>query len=173
MKYMILLTCGLFLIGLVGCDKPTAPSAGPAESLPADLLVSTPPADAIDVVAAKQAAKEGQPIVVKGFIGGQEEPLAEKRAIFTLADLNLKTCDKTPGDTCKTPWDACCEPKDVVAAHSLSVQVLKGDGTPYHAGLKGVNGIAPHKQVIVSGIARPMSGSNALIVEAKQIYVLP
>ena len=180
MKRLVFAMCGV-VVGLtvltVGCDRrtPAAPESPRAssEALPADLFVKTAPPGAIDVATAKKSVKDGQIVVVKGRVGGQKEPLAANRAILTLADLGLRTCDKSPMETCPTPWDSCCEPKDEVAANSLTVQVSGASGQALKAGLSGANGIAPMKQLVVLGTAKTLSGSDAVVVEARQIYVTP
>jgi hypothetical protein len=121
----------------------------------------------------KKSAKDGQTVTIRGRVAGQVEPLAKNRALMTLLDSSVKTCDTIPGDTCKTPWDACCEPADALAAHSATVQVVGTDGRPIKATLAGVGGIQPLKQVVVSGKAKRAEGADALIVEATQIYVTP
>jgi hypothetical protein len=164
---MMAVMCGL----MVGCGQSEEQAAAPAEPLPAGLIVTTAPEGALDVAAAKQSARDGQPIVVKGHVGGQVEPLVANRAIMTIADLSLRTCDQVPGDTCKTPWDSCCEPKDVVAAKSISIQVVHPDGKPIKAGLSGLGGIKPQKQVIVEGVAKQVDQTT--VVQARHIYVVP
>ena len=44
-----------------------------------------------------------------GRIGGEEEPMIEGLAAFTIVDPSLKACSDIPGDNCETPWDYCCE----------------------------------------------------------------
>ncbi len=175
MKSISISVCVLILALLVACEKSASPpTAGPAgESLPTNLFTTTPPTGAVDVVAAKSAAKDGDPIVIKGRIGGQKEPLAANRAIMALADTSLPTCDKTPMDKCSTPWDSCCQPAEELLAKSVSVQVVGANGRPLKAGLAGVSGIAPLKEVIVSGTAKASGGSATLVILAKQIYVIP
>src|SRR5215213_5400089 len=103
MKTMLLL--GMILLAGCGSGETTTATANePAAALPKDLIATTQPADAKDVVAAKASAKEGTPIVLRGWIGGSTEPLASNRAVMTLMDASIPTCDKTPMDTCKTPW---------------------------------------------------------------------
>jgi hypothetical protein len=178
MKAFSISMCVLILATLtiaIGCKKTPspAPTASATESLPANLIATTPPTGAVDIIAAKAAAKDGDTIVIKGRVGAQKEPLAANRAIMTLADISLPTCDKTPMDNCPTPWDSCCQPAEELVAKSISVQVVGADGRPLKAGLAGVAGIAPLKQVIVSGTAKTSGGSAPLIVLAKQIYVMP
>jgi hypothetical protein len=160
------------LIALVGCGGEANTTPSQAASLPANLIVTTAPPDAKDVAAAKQSLKSGDAVVIRGRIGGAEKPLADNRAIMTIMDLSMPTCDKTPMEKCPTPWDSCCEPVEVRTAKSATVQVVGTDGKPLRATLAGVGGIAPNKQVIVAGIAKPIGG-DAVIIEAKQIYVSP
>jgi hypothetical protein len=164
-----------FILGLMllaaGCGSEATNAPEATAKLPADLIATTQPADAKDLAAVKASAKAGDAIVIRGRVGGTESPLAENRAIMTIIDPSVPTCDKTPMDTCKTPWDSCCEPADVRTAKSATVQVVGSDGKPIKASLKGVGGIAPSKQVVVAGTAKP--AGDALVVEARQIYVLP
>jgi hypothetical protein len=170
MSKWILAACAAVVAVVIGCDKqPAAPQTSTA-SLPADLFVSTAPAGAIDVAAAKASA-DGQSVVIKGVIAGQKDPIASNRAIMTVADLSLVTCDKMPGDACPTPWDACCEPKDVIVAKTLSVQVVGSDGQPIKTGLSGAGGLAPNKQVVIAGTLT--SAADAKILHARQIHLVP
>ena len=168
----ILMTLMLVVVLVSGCNKEDLKLQAAEQLLPAGLFVTSPPSGAVDVVAARTTAKDGDEIVIKGQVAGAKEPLAANRAIMTIADLSLPTCDKTPNDTCKTPWDACCEPTDDIARKSLSVQVVGPDGRPIKAGLGGNSGLAPLKQVVVAGTVKIPSGSTAPVIEAKRIYVV-
>jgi hypothetical protein len=173
---------------VVGCDrdgKPASSASAPATpavataSLPADLIATTPPDGAQDVSAVKKTAKDGDAVVVRGKIGGSEQPIAKNRALMTILDASLKTCDTIPGDKCPTPWDACCESSEARAANSATVQVVGTNGKPLTGTLENAGGIKPLKNVIVAGIVRIAPGdvvdANAkpLVIEAKQIYVTP
>jgi hypothetical protein len=176
-KKMIIVFGALLVAGAVavGCENQSAAPAAQeasADVVPASLFVSAPPQDAQTITAAKASAKVGEKIVLKGHIGAQREPLAANRAIMTLADASLPTCDNMPGDTCKTPWDSCCEPKEEVSAKSATVQVVDKDGRPLKAGLNGVQGLKPGKEVIVAGTVKT-AADQTLVVDASQIYVTP
>lgn len=171
MKYLACLSI-LFAV-VMGCDQsnPAAPAAASA-ALPDGLFVKTAPPAAQEVGAAKASAQAGQSITIRGRVGGSAEPLAEHRAMLTLADLSMPTCDKIPGDQCKTPWDNCCEPSDEITAKSLTVQVAGSDGKPLKTTLNGAGGIAPGKEIVIVGKAsRPTAGT--VIIDAHQIYVSP
>ncbi len=170
------------MFAVVGCRREeeieaapaaTSPSAAAASSLPAGLVATEAPAGAKDVTAVKKDAKDGDAVVIRGTIGGREEPIAKGRAIMTVLDPSVTTCDTMPGDACKTPWDACCEPSEKIAANSATVQVVDATGKPLAANLESIAGLKPLSKVTVSGTAKRAPGSDVLIVEAKQIHVTP
>jgi hypothetical protein len=162
------------VVSFIGaCEKQAAVPQATSASLPTGLIVSTEPPGAVNVAAFKAAAKDGTAVVVKGKVAGQKEPMSPNRAILTLADSSLPTCDATPDDKCETPWDACCEPASEIAAKTISIQVADSDGRPLPVGLGGSTGIAPLKTIIVAGIAKTVAGSNAVVIHANQIYVVP
>lgn len=141
--------------------------------LPADLVAEAPPEGATGVSRIRSSAADGDQVVVEGVVGGREEPIGENRAIFTLLDPSVQTCDRNEDDACEAPWDACCEPADVVAANSASVQVVDEAGRPLRTGLIGVGGLAPLKRVIVVGTYHTSPDGQAVTVDASQIYVQP
>jgi hypothetical protein len=174
---LVVVTVAAMLVVVAGCnneEQASAPAtAAPTATLPAGLVVAEAPADAQDVTAAKTAAKDGDSVVIRGKIGGREEPIAKNRAIMTVVDASLATCDTMPADSCKTPWDACCEPAEKIAANSATVQVVDANGRPLAASLESIAGLKPLSKVTVSGVARRPAGSETLIVEARQIHIVP
>ena len=177
MRTLISVVTIFLLAAGLGCEGETttttnAPAATTtSDSLPKELILSKAPENAKDLLAVKKSAKEGEQVVIRGVIGGDEKPIAENRALFMLLDPSVNTCNKTPGDGCTTPWDACCEPKDTLVEKSASIQVVGADGKPLKTGLAGVGGIAPLKTVIVTGkVHGPMDGKN-LLVDATGIFV--
>jgi hypothetical protein len=76
----------------------------------------------------------------------------------------------TGNDHCKTPWDACCEDQQTIAAAAATVQVVNDKGQPLKVGLNGHKGIAPGKDVTVTGKVRSADEKN-LVVDATGIYV--
>ena len=150
-----------------------ATESGPAEALPANLILDKSPDGAQDVIALQKSAKAGDTVTLRGRVGGNEKPLADNRAIVTVVDPTVTTCERMPGDACKTPWDACCEPSEKIAANSATVQVVDSSGKPLAATLESIAGLKPLSKVTVSGTARRPAGSDVLIIEAKQIHVTP
>jgi hypothetical protein len=162
------------LFAAVGCDRDatvskTQEAAGTPAALPPGMIVSTAPADAKGVVELKGSAKDGDEVVVRGIVGGTEDPVAANQAMVTLVDAGVTTCDKMEGDSCKTPWDACCE-KDL-PAKIATVQVVGADGKPLKGSLAAA-GVKPLKQLVVAGKARVPADGKALVIEATKIHVV-
>ena len=171
---ILFLGAGAFVVGCSDETTSTETATVAAEALPATLIASTQPSgDVQDVAAAKKAVSDGDKVLVRGKVGGGTDPLADNRAMLTLLDTSVKTCDELPGDACKTPWDACCEPAETIAAGSATVQVNGADGKPLKATLEGAGGIKPLTKLIVAGTARKPAGGDALVIEASEIYVVP
>lgn len=152
---------------------PTATGSNPATaSLPPGLFVETAPPDAKDVLAVKQALKEGDTVVVRGRIGGSRQPFVDGRAMFTIADLNFPTCADNPADVCKTPWDYCCEPADKKMLNTLTVQVVGAGGEVLRSGLRGEHGLAPMAKVVVAGRISKKQDDKVMVIDAREIHVV-
>lgn len=172
-----LLVLALPAVVLVACDdgapdaaqQTSATTAGASEQLPASLILENSPGEAKDLVAVQKSAKAGETVTLRGRVGGTEKPLADDRAMLTLIDPTVITCETMPDDACPTPWDACCDPD--AAAKSATIQVVGPDGRPLKAPLSGVGGIAPLKELIVTGKVRTPADTGALVIDATGIYV--
>ena len=166
-------------VALIGCDNDESPKAKlppisqAAINLPEGFIAREALPGAQGVTAVKSSAKDGDTVVVAGKVAGSEEPLAKNRAMMTILDPSIPTCDAMPGDACKTPWDACCEPHEKVAANSATVQLVGADGKPRGGSLEGIANLKPLSRVTVSGIARRPAGGDSLVIEAKSIHVDP
>ena len=180
LKQMLLVIMAGALV--VGCDRSetTSSSAAPepsakaqATTLPAGLVLASAPAGAKTVKEVRASAKDGDEVVVRGVIAGRVDPIAENRAILTLLDPAMKTCNQLPGDQCKTPWDACCEQSEDIAANSATVQVVDEKGTVVKMGLASIAGIKPLKEVVVKGKLKLSPDGKAAVVDATGLYVTP
>jgi hypothetical protein len=163
--------CLAALILLVGCGRGTSTTPASEVELPAELILSEPPAVAVDVKTALASAREGDDIVVRGRVGGRGDPLVAGRAVMTILDLSVATCDANSDDNCRTPWDACCEDPATVRQSTAVVQVVGPDGQPLRAGLRNFGGIRPMAQVIVQGTARRGPDGKTLLIDASGLHV--
>ena len=87
-----------------------------------------------------------------------------------VADPVILSCDQIHGDTCKTPWDYCCEPRDNLAKHMATVQVVDDSGEAIKAPIQNVNGLDHLKTIVVSGVVHE-AGDGVFVVNAESIYV--
>jgi hypothetical protein len=157
---------------VAGCDDPKVPAPAPRAALPAGLVLSSAPAGAKTIKEVRAGAKDGDEVVMRGVIAGRVDPIGDNRAILTLLDPSIKTCDKMP-EGCKTPWDACCEDKEVITANSATVQVVDEKGAVLKTGLASVPGIKPLKEVVVKGKLKVSPDGKAVVVDASRLYVAP
>src|SRR5690349_882127 len=76
----------LALIGLtaVGCGSQSTPV--PASISSSKYQLSTEPQDAVGVLQFKESAKDGEPIVLVGRVGGGQKPWIDGRAAFLVVD---------------------------------------------------------------------------------------
>ena len=164
---------------IVGCDQDESsttppqpqPTANSAAALPAGLFLEKAPSGAVELAAAKKTAKPGDEVVVRGRVAGNADPLAPNRAILTLLDSAVPTCEKSPMDKCPTPWDACCESRETLQASTATIQVVDADGRPIKTTLRGVNGIDPLKELVVVGKVKDAGDPSTLVINATRLYV--
>ena len=163
-----------------GCDSgsktppPSAPASGATAALPGTLFLKSAPANAKDVDELVASAKPGESVVIRGVIGGSEDPFVSHRAIMTIADRKLKSCaDMGDKDHCKTPWDYCCEPRESLKVNLASVQVVGADGKVMKTDLKGQGGLDGLRRVVVEGKVAPESGKDSLVINATGVFVEP
>lgn len=175
-KTWIILT--LVAIGLAGCSQSQEPASSESDDGSAaamdQVLSNEPLDDAVGVAEAHRAATEGQPIALRGLVGGIAVPLAQERAIVTMIDTSVpKICgtDPTSGH-CKTPWDYCCIPMENRKRSMASVQVLGPDGKVLKTSLAGVGGIQPFSEIAVHGTVRSVEPGERLIIDADAIHVI-
>ena len=156
-----------------GCSKSsTSDSDQPAGEVVLDgskYLLDSEPAGAKEVIAAREEAKDGDPIVVVGRIGGSENPWVAGRAAFWIVDGSLKACSDIPGDTCEKPWDYCCETHKLANATAL-VKVLDDQGDIVKAGARSLLNVRELSTVIVQGTAKRDDSGN-LTVLASGVFV--
>jgi hypothetical protein len=142
----------------------------PQGNISFDFLLKDEPNGAKAVIDARQDAKPGEEIIVRGRVGGSARPFVEGRAIFTIVGRGPLACSDIEGDGCKTPWDYCCTPREELRAHSATIQLVDENGAPIRTDIKGRRGIRELSDLtIVGSVVSTDAGS--LIVRASGIYV--
>ncbi len=123
---------------------------------------------------AREDARPGQEITLKGRVMGRLRPFVEGRAAFVLGDDTLLTpCNERPDDSCETPWDVCCDTSENKRKGTASIQVIGEDGRVFNQSLRGVNGLVELSRITVRGTVADGSDLDALIINAAAIHVHP
>jgi hypothetical protein len=159
--------CATLVVCTLGCNNVTPPP-DPAVSVDAApyKLAAEPPA-AKGVIAARTDAKDGEPVVVVGRVGGAAKPFTAGRATFLIVDPSFK-----PSMGCKCPWDYCETPDDELKAGTATVKVVDDGGKSLPAGAKDLFGLKELTTVVVTGTAKRDDRGNLTIL-ARGLFVRP
>ncbi len=163
MRTGLLLSTLLIVIALGGCGDSPAPAA-PAPT-PA-WLVAAMPTGAIPVAEAKQSAREGDQVVVRGRIGGRREPMNASVAVFVMIDPAIPHCKI---GVCKAPWDYCCETPESITINSATVQLVGDTGKPMNIDL-GKHALEPLDEIVVVGTVGPRPTAEVFVIHAEKIH---
>ncbi|UCG33811.1 MAG: hypothetical protein JSU68_04080 [Phycisphaerales bacterium] len=181
MPALFLAVCVAVSLATFGCrgesdrDAPEAVSESKASdvALPPGLFLERAPQDARELEEVKDNAAVGDRVVLRGRIGGRVEPFVDGRAMFMLADGRMPTCNERHGDGCRTPWDYCCEPKADLLARTATIQLADASGRPLKRTVKGVEGLVPTAEIVVTGKVSQRDDGDVMVVDASGIYVVP
>jgi hypothetical protein len=163
-KTLTFLACAAFLSLVASCGGSSGEhaEAPPRSDLPERFYLADVPDGVIDVGAAHESAEDGDPIVVRGVVGGSAKPFVEGLAAFTVVDAALESC-VGDGMGCPTPWDYCCEDPHTIAVSSATIELREGDA-PLAASPRGFHGLDHLVTVVVQGTARRDERGNLTLV---------
>jgi hypothetical protein len=129
-------------------------------------LLGDEPPGAKGVLDVKQAAKDGDEVLVVGRVGGSKKPLLDGLAGFTIVDPTLKQCSERPGDDCDTPWDYCCEDPAALARATVLVKLVDEHGKTLKQDARKMLGVEPLQTVVVRGKAKRDADGNLSVLAA-------
>ncbi len=109
---LLLLSLASCLLTLSGCSsgKPTTTQATSSSAEQVDgsiYLLASEPEEAVDVIKARETAKDQDDVVIVGRIGGSANPWVDGRAAFSIVDASLESCLECGSMDCPKPWDYC------------------------------------------------------------------
>lgn len=122
----LLVVSPLFL--LTGCggssaDTPTSAAQVPTTAPDPAYVLTEEPTGVKNVAEVREKGKDGEEVVVAGWVGGSLEPMIQGRAAFTMVDLEL------PAPECTTkPYSYCCMPKEALLPNLIMVKFVDADG---------------------------------------------
>ena len=129
-------------------------------------LLAEEPADAVEILDAKDQAKDGEAVVVVGRLGGGVKPWIDGRAAFLLVDTRiLPTCQE--GEKCDENCPSCAE---AMLSASTMVKFLGNDGKVLPVDARDLLGVKEQQTVVVRGVANRDKAGNVSIA-AEKIYV--
>lgn len=168
MKTLLAPAALLALVTSCGGDTQSAAPVAPTGPHPLDgYYMDAAPEGAIEV-AALRGLEDGATVTVRGDV--QEFAPVKGKAVLSLYDHALLSCDEIEDDQCPTPWDFCCEDPADLTVSTINVEFLDGD-LPGSWALKGERGLDHLTQVQVTGTLR-RDGSGNVRLEASRIAKL-
>jgi len=165
----------LFVTAFVGCQRDSSSSMtkAPSASSPSvngeNFLLTAEPDGAENVIKVREAAQDGDEVIIVGRIGGGDNPWIEGRAAFSIVDGSLQACSDISGDQCKKPWDYCCETPKLPTSTAL-VKVVDDNGDLVKVDARELLEVKELSTVIVKGKANRDEAGN-LTVLASGVYV--
>jgi hypothetical protein len=170
-----IIACAAIATFSISCgskEKSEAAQPGATSGELEAVISATAPENALSVVEARSSAKPGEPIVLRGKVGGKMKPISDAAAILVLADEKaIASCDQNPDDQCENPWDYCCEEASKIAASTATIQVKGADGKLLRSTLRGLGDLKELSHLVISGTVDAASTAEVLIVNADKIHV--
>ncbi|MEE2939400.1 MAG: hypothetical protein VX460_03345 [Planctomycetota bacterium] len=161
MKTLLAHAALLALVTSCGGETKSAAPVASAGPHPLDgYYLDAAPAGAIEV-AALRGLEDGATVTVRGDV--QEFAPVSGKAVLSLYDHALLSCDEIEGDQCPTPWDFCCIPPEDIAKACALVEFREG-GKLMSAELGGFHGITHLSDVVITGTLSLDDKGNAKII---------
>ena len=148
----------------MGCGQ-NATTTSTASGEDSRYVLSSEPAGAESVMAARENVQDGEPVAVLGRIGGEANPWVDGLAAFTIVDPSLQPCT----DGCETPWDYCCD-TDALPKATATVKLVDATGQVLGKDARELLKVKELTTVVVKGRAKRDSAGN-LTVLADGVYV--
>jgi len=164
--------CGRSGTTVINTGGSKTPAAGPSAE-GKKYLLNQEPVGGKGVLAVKDAAKDGDDVVVVGRIGGDKKPFTQGRAVFVVLDPSVKFCNEIGDDACETPWDCCCgiSAADLAKA-KVTVKFADGQGKTLPLDAKSDLGLLEMQTVAVRGKVKKDEKGNMTVL-ASAVYPTP
>ncbi len=159
---------------LSGCGQSTQSSATAAPAATIDIdgskfLLSEEPTGAVGVIAARESAEDGEPLVLVGRIGGAANPWIDGRAAFTLLDASISVVAKGEGSgEAELCMGDCCAANRL--ASTTLVKVVDNRGKLVLVDSRKLLGVKASDMIVIEGTAKKDESGNFVML-AKGIYV--
>ncbi|QEG35885.1 hypothetical protein [Bythopirellula goksoeyrii] len=132
-------------------------------------LLTEEPEGAVGVIAAREEAEDGKPLVMVGRIGGSTNPWIEGRAAFTLLDASMSVVaegeDSGEGELCTGD---CCATERL--ACTAMVKVVDAEGKLVSVDSRQLLGVKEADMVVVEGRAQKDESGNFVML-ANRVFI--
>lgn len=170
---LILLTAVSAVAISTGCGTaPTSPSQSSKAAMnidPGQFKLSQEPDGAVGVIAARDSAQDGEPLVLVGRIGGSGKPWIDGRAAFTLLDASVSVVaegeDSGDGEICTGD---CCATERLNCTTLVKVVDQQGQLVPMDS--RELLGVKESDMVVVEGTAKKDDSGNFVML-AKGVFI--
>lgn len=156
------------LSGCGGTSTATSSRSAEAEAVALDpcLVLADEPAGAVSVAEVREKAKDGDEVVVAGWIAGSKQPIIEGRAAFTIVDLSLP-----PMKCAEIPYSFCCMPKETLLPKVVLVKFVDEQGKTILKDARRLLGIKEAATVVIRGHAKCTEEGEVTAILADSLYV--
>lgn len=161
-------TLSVAIFGLTGCstspsDENEATLITAASADGSKYLLKEEPDGAVGVIEARESAKDGDPVVIVGRIGGADNPWVEGRAAFVLLDASklMVAAGEDSNDEELCLEDCCASER---AGCTTLVKVVDADGKLVAADSRQLLGLTSNDMVVVRGKARKDESDNFTVL---------
>lgn len=158
--FLTVLAVSPAFVGLSGCES--TPATRPTAQSDIDgrqFLLSEEPDGAVGVIAARESAQDGAPLVLVGRVGGSVNPWIDGRAAFMLLDASMSVVaegeDSAEGELCTGD---CCATERL--ACTTLVKVVDAGGQVVQVDSRKLLGLKESDMVVVEGTAKKDKSGN-------------
>lgn len=160
----LILATAIAVVTATGCGNSS--TEGTVAEVKHNVHLSQEPAGAVEILDARDEAKDGEPIVLVGRLGGGLNPWIDGRAAFLLVDTRiLPSC--ADGAHCEAGCPDCS--KEMLTASTM-VKFLGDDGKVLPVDARDLLGAGEESTLVVRGIASRDATGN-LSIAADGVFV--
>lgn len=154
----------------IGCGRSTEPrTMATAVSIDSKkYLLQEEPDGAIGVIAARESAEDGKPLVMVGRIGGTANPWIDGRAAFTLLDASMSVVAEGEEGENAICTEACCD--DLRKDCTALVKFVDAQGSVIPVDSRQLLGVKESDMLVVEGKAQKDKTGNFVML-ANRIYI--
>jgi hypothetical protein len=157
----------------VGCGKGIDSTATAAHATAVNIdgskyLLNEEPDGAIGVIAARESAEDGKPLVMVGRIGGAANPWIDGRSAFTVLDASMTVVgagEEAAGAICT---EDCCATERLTC--TAMVKVVDANGQMIAVDSRQLLGVKDADMVVVEGKAQKDKAGNFVML-ANRVYI--